>query len=153
MFRYGHRVPGSGDLQVATTKGWSDGFSRLVRPTIFFESQPEYLIFGWATNVGQTFLSAGSTGRLWQILFRCTHNDPPSPAPAKMGGTLACSARGAASPVVVTSRSPPRKAGVTASAVSFGVRPPSNYNMTHRRRGSTRRRDTPVARLVRLRRQ
>ena len=28
MFRYGHRVPGSGDLQVATAKRWSDGFSR-----------------------------------------------------------------------------------------------------------------------------
>ena|GEM_PF-1757232 len=28
MFRYEARVPGSGDLQVVTAKGWSDGFSR-----------------------------------------------------------------------------------------------------------------------------
>jgi len=31
MFRYETRVPGSGDLQVATTKGWSDGFNRFLR--------------------------------------------------------------------------------------------------------------------------
>ena len=42
MFRCGHRVPGSGDLQVATAKGWSDGFSRF----------PGYRTKHWGKKMG-----------------------------------------------------------------------------------------------------
>jgi len=42
MFRYETRVPGSGELQVATAKGWSDGFSRF----------PGYRTKQWGKNMG-----------------------------------------------------------------------------------------------------